>query len=307
MRDEPSAGSPLTVPPFVLTYEAPADCPGYEAFREEVVSHVRDTSRATNVRLNIAVRPTEAGCEGRVNAFDETGAESSRRIVGKTCPDVAHALAFLAGLTLELGGHLLPETPSVTAAPPPAPEPPPICPSPARAEQTRTVDISAMVFGGARGALGASLSPSGGAGIDVGIPRGILAPSGRFAAFVGAGSLTAATGSAGLWLGGVRLELCPLRFGSQAIVLRPCAGGEIGLVRAEGQIAFGPRTAVEPWISAGATVQVQWFPTRAWFLEVGGGPVFPLERVHYYFEPAQTVYVDPVLTARGWVGLGLRL
>ena len=50
--------------------------------------------------------------------------------------------------------------------------------------------------------------------------------------------------------------------------------------------------------------------TQAWTqvlqAELGGGPVFPVIRAQYYFEPDQTVYAVPWLTAEAAGGIGLR-
>jgi hypothetical protein len=52
-----------------------------------------------------------------------------------------------------------------------------------------------------------------------------------------------------------------------------------------------------------ATLRGRWL-VRSWFVEVDGGPVIPLERAHYYFEPNRTVYVAPGLTAEAAIGVG---
>jgi hypothetical protein len=61
----------------------------------------------------------------------------------------------------------------------------------------------------------------------------------------------------------------------------------------------------EPWITAELTLRAQWFFRRALFVELGGGPVVPVARARYYFEPDRTVYVVPWVTARAAMGLGV--
>jgi hypothetical protein len=51
---------------------------------------------------------------------------------------------------------------------------------------------------------------------------------------------------------------------------------------------------------------LQWYATKSFFAELGGGPVFPVIRAQYYFEPDQTVYAVPWLTAEAAGGIGLR-
>jgi hypothetical protein len=290
-------------PAYVLTYAAPGGCPGEATFIADVASHVHDTSRAGSVRVNVTIEEGEGSYAGTLVAFDRTGRESSRRIVDKKCSDVAHALAFLAALVIEVGGHLEPE-----AGPAPHPAPPPIPSTPARepAAVARPRSLpAAVLLGGVRGGLGPAVRASAEAGAEIGASEGLVAPSLRVVGFVANGSVDGAGGSASLWLAGGRVELCPLRFASARFALRPCAGTEVGVVQAEGQSAFAPHTVTEAWVTAEATLRGQWFPTAWSFVELGGGPVVALDRTRYYFLPDQTLYVMPVLTARAALGVGL--
>jgi hypothetical protein len=142
-------------------------------------------------------------------------------------------------------------------------------------------------------------------GAEIGASRGLLAPSLRVVGLVANGSVAGAGGSAALWLVGGRVELCPLRLASGPFVVRPCVGAELGVVHAEGQIAFAPRAVTEPWVTAEATLRGQWFPASSWFVELGGGPALAVDRTRYYFVPDQTLYEMPVLTARAAAGVGL--
>ncbi len=299
-----AVAEPPEAPVYVLTYSAPGVCPGEAAFIADVASHVHDTSHAGSVRVNVTIEEREAGYAGTLVAFDRSGRDSSRRIIDKKCSDVAHALAFLAALVIEVGGHLEPEA---APASKPAPAPVPTTPvrGPAAVERPRTVALSAVLLGGVRGGLGPAARGSAEAGAEIGASEGVLAPSLRLVALVANGSLNGPGGSAALWLFGGRIELCPLHFASKRFAIRPCVGTELGVVQAEGQTAFAPQTVTEPWVTAEATLRGQWFPTRWAFVELGGGPVIPLQRTRYYFVPDQTVYVTPVLTGRAAIGVGL--
>jgi hypothetical protein len=292
-------------PPFVLTYEAPAGCPGDAAFRADVASHVHALSSAAGVRVNLAIEAHDTGYLGILVAFDESGTKSSRRIEGKTCSDVAHALAFLAGLVIELGGRVEPEAPPAPTSSPPPPVTIAAAPVVAVAPP-RPYDVSAVLLAGARGGFGPVVRIAAEAGVDISAHGGILAPSVRVAGFAGEGHLDGTGGSAALWFVGGRFELCPLRFGNAYVVLRSCAGGELGAVHAQGQVVAVPRAVTELWASVEATLRVQWLATNVWSVELGGGPELPLVRARYYFEPDRILYVVPPLTARGAVGLRLQ-
>jgi hypothetical protein len=263
---------------------------------------VHDESRAAGVRLRLTIEEDETGYLGILVTLDESGNEGSRQIHGKTCFEVAHALAFLAGLVIELGGRL------ETGSPPypmPLPPPPPAAP-PVVEPSPHPIDISTVVLAGTRGGFGPTVRVTGETGVDIGARSGIVAPSARLSGFAGDSSLGGAGASAALWFVGGRLEVCPLRFGNANVVLRPCAGGETGWVHAQGQIAIDPRTAIDLWASAEATLRLQWFATRSFFAELGGGPELPILRTRYYFEPNQVLYVVPWLTARAAIGVGLQ-
>ena len=308
----------MTVPPYVLTYAAPAGCPAEDAFRRDVSSRLQDDTRAANVRLDVAIEEDDGRYRGTITALDDAAKESARRrIEGKSCPEVAHALAFLAGLLVELNGHLDPEV--GPAAPPPPPEPPaPPEPAPkpdaqgpparlAQGDGTASgsrLPIAGLVLADARGGFGPSVDLSGEVGMEVGLGLGAAAPAVRLVGFVGSGSLRSWAGSGAVWFGGGRLELCPARTRGTRLVVRVCAGGEVGVVHVQGDVPLKPHAVTVPWGSVEVTVQLRWFATRALFAELGGGPLLPLDRTRYYFEPDTTLYQVPVLVARLAIGLG---
>ncbi len=300
----------MNVPPDVLTYAAPADCPTDDAFRRDVASRLHDDAQSANVRLDVAIEADDARFRGTITALDDGAKESARRqIEGESCTEVAHAMAFLAALALELNGHL---DPDAEPTPPPSPAPlaqppvqvPPVLP-PSHVASTRGVRVSALVLGDARDGFGPNVDASGEAGVELAaVGNGTVSPAARFVAFAGRGSLGSPAGSARLWFGGGRLELCPIRIGGTPLTLRVCAGGELGAVHARGEVPFEPRAATVPWVTAEATLRLQWFATRALFVELGGGPVLPLDRTRYYFRPDTTLYQAPALGARLALGLG---
>ncbi len=298
----------MTVPPYVLTYTAPADCPAQEVFQRDVARRFHDESHVANIHLDVAIEGQDAGYSGTITAFDEAANESARRrIEGKSCTEVAHALAFLAGLILELNGRIDPDEELPAPMTSPAPQPPvvvPIPPLPPARSSPHPVHLSAFLLGDARGGFGPSVYASGDAGLELALGAGTVAPSIRLAAFGGRGSLGSAAGKAAIWFGGGRLELCPFLIGATNLVAHICAGGELGAVYVDGEVPFEPRTTTVLWGSVEATLRIQWFATKSFFVEAGGGPLLPLDRTRYYFEPGTTVYRSPVVAARTALGLG---
>jgi hypothetical protein len=296
---------------YVLVLHTAPGCPTAEQLRADVVAHVSDPSRAAGARVELRVEPAGAGFAGELVSTDPTGHEGRRRIEGQTCAEVAHALAFLAGLAIDLGGrtdtNVVTSDPSTIADSPhletSALPPPPPSPS-----SSPPLEVSVVVLSEFRGGLGPEPGLASALGVEIGRPIGrILAPSVLAALDGGTSRLSFPQGAADLSLGCARLLLCPLRFQWNAVAVRPCAGAEVGAVYASGSAPVQPRSALEPWASLEGGLRVQWRVTARFFVDAEGGASRPLVRARYFFEPHQTVYAVPAWTGRGALGVGFRL
>jgi hypothetical protein len=156
---------------YQVKYQGNAGCPSEEDVQADVAAHVRDLSRANGVRIRLRVSREPAGFSGELVSTDAAGFEGMRRIEGRTCTEVAHALAFLAALAIELGGRVEPSmaTPSEVA--------PPLAPEPAARDVARPAEgapspwVSLVALGELRGGLAPSARPSLAVGIDVALAR----------------------------------------------------------------------------------------------------------------------------------------
>lgn len=307
----PAFAAPPAGRSYRVTFRAAAGCPSESAVVSDVVAHVHDDSRARGARVDLSIDTAAHGYVGTLVASDERGEEGARRIEGSTCIEVAHALAFLAGLAIDLGGRIEP----APTTPPPAKHvgaPSPARPAPAP-KPVRSIDVALVVLEDARGGLGPGARTGADFGVDIGVQRGVLAPSVRVAGILAhsevgrpaSASAPEAAAGAELWLVGGRLEVCPFRFGVAAFAVRPCLGGELGVARGQGQISVDPRRVTELWASAETTVRAAWSATRSLFVELAGGPVFPVYRTRYYFQPDATLYSVPAVTARASLGIGV--
>jgi hypothetical protein len=292
---------PPESPSISLTYKAAAGCPDETEFRASASSHGPSEALRSPIHLDVSIEQRDPGFVGTLRALDRLGNQSSRRIDGQTCSDVAHALAFLTRLVVELGGLVEPKAPAEAAPsqPVPSPQVAPVRVTP------RSTETSFPLLVGLRGGFGPHPALSLELGIERGLLRGPLSLSGRFSLFGGESVLSGADGSASLQFGGARLDVCPWRLGTGALVLRFCAGADIGGVRAEGRIAVNPRSVTELWSSGEATLRLQWLATKAFFIELDGGPEITFVRPRYYFEPHSVLYDVPWLTARGAGGAGV--
>jgi len=337
--------------PYVLTYDAPPRCPTGDALRKYVAAHVHDPSRASGIRIDLRVVQSNNGFVGYLVAWDEAKTQRQRTVVGDDCADVAHALAFLAALAIDLGGYLEPEpagppSPS-SSAEPPLNMPPPVAdrpptgstappagrsalprppvPRPSEGGQReprprspdhlqkpmsppgrRRVAMDVMALGEARGGLVPGPRPAVGAAFDIeAFDKGFVSPSARLAVFFSEGQVTVSRGSAELWLLGARFEGCPIRVGGTAVALRPCVGGELGSVLAYGNIPPNSGSGTALWASVELSLRLRVGLTDRAFLELSGGPVFPLNRPSYYFlQPKTSLYDVPAVSYRAAIGPG---
>jgi hypothetical protein len=289
----------------LLTYDAPAGCPREEQWRADVEGHVHDRARLRDFRIELVLVAGGGQFSGQLVTTDRAGVQARRSIAGPNCGDVAHALAFLAGLAVDLAGPAArQETP---AAPAPAPTPPPRPPSPTI---LRSLAFTTLASAGLRGGLADGPRPVGEIGFGVSDARArVLAPAVRLTLIAGQGEIDGPGGSAELRLITERLTVCPLRISAGQVEARPCAGVEAGGVWARASSLANQSTNVERWVSVEATVAVRWLAGKSLFVELEGGAVLPIIRDSYTFafQPGTPLYRTPALTARGAAGIGFRL
>lgn len=297
-----AAASPTSPTPYALTYRAPEGCPTEAQLRADVAAHVRGGTRPSGVQIRIEIASAGAQFSGELFATDRFGSENRQSLVGADCAEIAHALAFLAGLAVELGERRPSEV--VATSPPPAPpaEPP---------RPERSFAITGWVMAGVTGGLADVPSPSGEIGVGLESTRPRLWAPGIAAALLVAGDsqIDGPRGSAQLSLLGGRLAACPLRFARSKVDLRPCAGVTFGQVWGRATSLMNAPSVTEPWLSAEATLAVRWLATSRILLEVEGGAVFPIERPSFAFafQPdGQAFFTVPSVTGRVSAGCGFR-
>ncbi len=281
--------------PIKIDYEAPAGCPSRTSFAGEIFARTSKAREASNE--NARVMHVRVERRGETHAgrlwFDEGAA---REVAGGSCGEVVGALGLVAALAVDPEASMAPRpAPAVEAAPATTekrePERPPPPPPAARSERTR--------FGIGVGVEAAMIANAVGAGRVLGeieLPGALFAPAFRVAV---ARSLsvdrTPALGTATLVWTKAAIDACPLRFDlvSDALALRPCAGFDIGVLRAEGSGVTDARSRSRPWMSTGAHARLVWSIASAFSLEVEGGLVVPLFRENFFFDPNVPIYEAP--------------
>jgi hypothetical protein len=293
--------SPAGPSPYLLTYRAPQGCPTEDQMRTAVSAQVRHGTRPSGVRVEIEIAAVDGRFQGELLATDRFGSENRQSLEGVDCGEIARALAFLAGLAVELGERRQVNLVSTGSPQParPTPRPP------------RSLRIAGRIMAGVTGGLADVPSLAGEAGIAIEDIRPRLFAPGLVVAVIVAGDsqIEGQRGSAELSLLGGRVAACPVHLSKSKLELRPCAGITFGEVRGRATSVTNPPTVTEPWLSAEATLAARWFFTSQILAEVEGGAVFPLDRPSYAFEfqPAgQPLYTVPRVTGRVAAGLGFR-
>jgi hypothetical protein len=301
--------------PYVLSYEAPKGCPDQEKVRRDVADQVGDLAHAGEARVALRITMgTRGGFAGELVATDRDGLEGRRAIDGKTCAEVAQALAFLAALAIELGGRFDREPALAEQTPSPRPPaaatvPAPSRPHPARSQPTRppSLDWTSIVVGQLRGGLSNVATPAGELGFGVGSARvGAWTPSIRASLLVGGGGIREGDSRVMTWLTSGRLEVCPLRLGRSRLEYRPCLAGELGSLSVHATSSAASSRSSNLWAAVEAGVRLRWVGGPSFFLELGVGTLLPLTRERHQMFINGIAYTVPGLTARGALAAGLR-
>jgi hypothetical protein len=114
-------------------------------------------------------------------------------------------------------------------------------------------------------------------------------------------------GSAAFQLTGAMVQICPLQLlSSESLALRPCLGGEYGILTARGSGVSNPRSDAHPWAAVGAAVRFEWVLLGPARVDASAGMGVPLVEDRFLLD-SETFHEDsPVIAAFG-LGLSLRL
>jgi hypothetical protein len=298
----------------LLVYEPrpPPGCPTAAEFEAEVAK-LTAKARFTQVRPARLVR-IELSSRGREVAgrlvTGEGRDQSSRQLRGKTCPEVASALAIALALTIDPEALLGPGEPDAPPSPPPASAPRPAPPRPPPPEPAKEQSPPSRL----RVGLGAGLPLE-----SAWAPR--MRPGGKVLAVGAYGerwrvtlgltrffTRTVDDVAFGAWVLDAALSYNVALLG----VVRPFAsvGYELGVVRASGS---GLPTAVDaerPWQAASVGLGLR-FEAGRFFVQLVGSLLVPVSRQRYLvsdpFGKVRTLYEVPSLGLKQETSLGLFL
>jgi hypothetical protein len=292
----------------LVRYDVAVGCPDVAEFSSKLTQRTSalrlELAQVATPDLGVTVRRESGVFHGELDVTTREGRQR-RAIDSDDCADLVSALALSAALMLEGGGGASP------SAPPPRSQQGTTRPSAARDDSAPRADARAM--DGWRWSAGARFEAtlvltSGwalGPGAFVGLRRergGIFSPSVRLGASYAVADIEAERGSARLqWVVG-RADGCPLRLGSDALAVEPCAGLGLGALHGEGTVEQ-PQSDLSGWAELDVALRAQALLWQRLLLEVEGKAVVPLSRYRFLFrDPDQEI--RRIRSVGAAVGLG---
>jgi len=287
---------------------------------------VAGANDAAGADVTIDVHAIPAGYEATMTLSGPAGDPSEaavRTIIVPTCDEVWSTFA----LTLALAFAELPTPPAARVKEPPGSEPKGVSPSgrktnfPARATGPRALRFA--IGNTARISWGIGPAPSVTVGIfaELEADRGgrPFSPAVRLGAFVTEPSSALVPGPTGtgvqefarFTLQSAEIEFCPFRFAA-AIVLRPCARGEIGRLRGattnytfpNGSTLSSPEEKDEVWSTLELSLSARWEPVRPWFVQIDGAVGPALSRPEFVSKAGVRVHEVPVFAGQVGISAG---
>jgi hypothetical protein len=324
-----------------IEFVAPPGCPDSGSFAhriEERIANLRravDGERARVVRGEIEARA--GGVLGRLVLIETDGRTSERTLEAADCRQATDALALIAALAIDPRAR---ETASAASSapahpgPPPAPSqverpaPPPVPPAPpprpvpspapsapsaspakAEGETRRPHPLSFQATATAFGTLGMAPGPTAGGALLVGVlvegPRAPWSWSVRIGvADTADRSFDRLGGTATFGLLAGLAEVCPLalRFGER-IWVRPCVGGEYGVVRVGASNTSSAHPVDRPWGGAGLGFRFGVRVAGPFWVDAAIGGLVALQRDGFEFGDAR-FFDSPPVVGRALVGVG---
>lgn len=309
--------------PVRIQYDPRAACANASEFRDAVrqrAPELVDAGTHDAAReFNVAVTSGPDGVmRGKVEIFEPSGANVTRRLEGRDCAEVVEALAFIVaelGRAVSIEGEadapMDPDHASPTPAPPPSQRAEELA-----SERSSNTERTRWRFQVGVGLQAASaLMPDWAVGqliyaeLDrtrAGLPSAATA---RLSALRAAsGIIRGAIGDAEmLWLS-LRGDAC-LRFGHAPLWASPCATFDVGWLDATGSRAANATTKRAVWLSPGLTARATLVALKFLVLEPEAGVFVPLSRPRLFFagpeSEAETIHRVSAVGFRAGLAVGV--
>ena len=304
--------------PVRVRYDAPAECPGPDAFMAQIVARTALARPATAsgpaTELGVTIRAIPGGHAGTLELrLRETEVTTTREVSAAQCAQLVTALALMTALAIDPNASTAPLSESVPAAKslPPSDtsraQPPPSAAEAAREPRERF----RFELGAALGLLvGFGSEPSWLVRPFVQLARERSAPFSyafRLSATRMHAVVVASEGGAELTLWAARAEACPLHFplGSRVRVA-PCLALELGQLQAEGNRVSPTRNVDRPWLAPGALARLEVALLDLLVVEAALDAAVPVLRDRFFVNADTTVYRTRAISLAASLGLALR-
>lgn len=273
----------------VLEYDSPPSCSTAADFRTALQGRssriVLVDDRSSSTLMRVSIRPSADGVVGELQLVQGARPSDPRFVKSSDCANVVNALALTAALSLAPRDRAEPALNELSE------------PSPwevrvgARAEAAKVVESHFGLGGGLWLSAERETSALWVWWLSVGGSFVTTRPlAGDFPARF---ELTAAH----VWV-------CPLRFGSSQLFLRPCLNTQLGTLSGRGQNLADAREASSLWASVGPALILHYDPLRLLRLDVIAGAAIPMNPQDYTIDSPQTPVSSTTVVAP-WLGLGL--
>jgi hypothetical protein len=311
-------------------YRAAAECPGGPEFIAKIASNPARAHLAQggdHIDFVVTLLTAQGETIGRLERQTNGGTVAIRELRDATCARVADALAMSLGLAMDpTPSASEPEAAAALPAPVPIPAdtaaPTPTPATPATALQVRAlptplrdrtiapkVDVEHF-FGLDFGILsGASTQPMARGSVFMEVDHALSGLAKNLALRVAAagafGTAETPVGPVQRWVLSGRGEVCPWRWGTFRVGLRPCLAFELGATSASSNRA--PALADHGlWAAPGASLRGDFDVLPTVRLEAGGSALLPLLR-EQVFVGSKPLFQDALLAFQAALGVSVAL
>lgn len=314
------------IQPASVWYRSAAGCPDGAEFMQalsarDVAARLAQVGDAIDFVVTLG-KADDGHSSGVLERQTQTGTVAIRRVDDPSCGQVADALALTLALAVQGSGPAQSDSAAAAAiAPAPAQgaapardssaaavEPKAVAPEPAAApappasaelrddangrapSEPRAVQWSLGLHAFAATGLAPDLLPGGSASVEVGWGGGreLWQPALRIGALAGFGSGAEAARDIRVRIVGGRIAGCPLAFGNQSLMARPCLALELGQIHGEAAGAGGG-SASGLWAASEAAARLSLRASAGVSLEAELGLLLPWTRYELQLASEGTV------------------
>jgi hypothetical protein len=305
------------VEPIGIDYAAPEGCPSADEFTKQVLERTDSATLSRDPRVRtfvVVIERNDEGVRGELAIREADGTSSlSRTLSGSHCAEVAMALALATALAIDPQASFAPrEHDSPEPSPPEPPPPHPPDPIDSIDKARRSADRRALAVSvGPATLFGVAPVASFGAVIagETETETFWLASLGVELSLLTAPSASTGGARSAFDLAHARPKVCVFSVPARgALRVLPCAGVELGVLRARGSDLPRPSEATRFWAAGTVGPRLRWELDSAWFVDLNADAILPFTRYSFVFEnPETSIHRVPNVALEVSLRFGARL